>query len=86
MRKFTKAIVIILALGIIRIISRTEIEKGICLNKYGDGQLYNGEPFYNYISYSGTDAKPGDEVITIDVLNPLNNYCDDIIFRYDIVK
>lgn len=64
-------------------IFRTEVHKGVCLNDQGDGKLYNGEPYYNYISYARTDAKKGDEVITVCILNPLNTYCDDIIVRYD---
>lgn len=64
---------------------RTEVNYGVCLNESGDGKLYNGEPYYNYISYRGTGAHTGDKVITLDILNPLNNYCDDIIYRTDFV-
>ena len=64
-------------------IFRTEIDRGVCLNENGDGKLYNGEPYYNYISYSCTDAKAGDEVISLFILNPLNTYCDDYIYRND---
>lgn len=73
------------AIAIFRIFARTEICKGICLDDYGNGKVYNGEPYYNYINYERTTAKAGDEVLTIDLLNPLNNACDDIVFRYDIV-
>ena len=66
-------------------IFRTEVDKGVCLNAQGDGKLYNGEPYYNYISYARTDAQEGDEVITICILNPFNTYCDDIIYRTDFV-
>jgi len=62
---------------------RTELDKGVCLNNQGDGKLYNGEPYYNYISYASTDAKAGDKVLTVFILNPLNNYCDDYIYRHD---
>lgn len=72
---------IFLAIG--RLISRSEIDKGICLDDDGNGQLFNGEPYYNYISYEYTDAKPGNELITYDLLNPFNNYCDDIVIRID---
>ena len=77
-----KKIAIILGLVLIRIATRSEIDKGICLNESGDGQIYT-ESEYNYISYLGTDAKSGDELITYDLLNPFNNYCDDILIRID---
>ncbi len=63
---------------------RTEIDLGLCLNNDGDGKLYNGEPFYNYIHYP-EKVNAGDLVLTVDLLNPLNNYCDDIVFRTDFV-
>lgn len=62
---------------------RTEYNKGICLNEDQDGWLDNGESYYNYISYRCTNARPGDKVFTILVLNPLNTYCDDYIYRHD---
>lgn len=73
------------AISFFRIFARTEICKGICLDEYGNGKVYNGDDYYNYINYERTTANAGDEVITIDILNPLNNACDDIIYRYDIV-
>lgn len=66
-------------------IFRMEIMTGTCLNEQGDGKLNNGEPYYNYISYRSTDAKPGDKVLTIDILNPFNTYFDDIIYRADFI-
>lgn len=81
---------IFMALGIFTIalvsytaLFRTEYEIGYCLNEQGDGWLDNGEPYYNYISYRSTDAHTGDKVYTMLVLNPFNNYCDDIIYRHD---
>lgn len=85
MKKTIKLIIALLAVAIIRIGTRTEVCKGICLDDYGNGKVYNGDDYYNYISYEHTTANAGDEVLTIDILNPLNNACDDIIFRYDIV-
>ena len=76
-------IVILLAFIAYTAIFRTEYEKGICLNEEQDGKLDNGEPYYNYISYKSTDAKPGDKVFTVLILNPLNTYCDDYIYRHD---
>ena len=81
-----KAIIaILLAFIAYTAIFRTEYDKGICLNAQGDGKLYNGEPYYNYISYARTNAQPNDEVITVCILNPTNTYCDDIIYRHDWV-
>jgi len=62
---------------------RTEINVGRVLNENGDGKLYNGESYYNYIAYPD-EYHTDDIILTIDVLNPANNYCDDIIFRYDL--
>ena len=78
-------IVILLAFIAYTAIFRTEIMTGVCLNEQGDGRLNNGEPYYNYISYARTDAKPGDKVLTIDILNPFNTYFDDIIYRADFI-
>lgn len=79
-----KAIIIaLLAFIAYTAIFRTEYDKGVCLNEEQDGKLYNGDPYYNYISYRSTDAKTGDKVFTILVLNPFNTYCDDYIYRHD---
>lgn len=81
--KKAKIILVAVLIMVFRLIARSEIDKGICLNDNGDGKLYNGEPYYNYISYKYTDANPGDELITYDLLNPFNNECDDYLFRID---
>ena len=61
---------------------RTDVDFGRVLNEDGDGKLYNGEAYYNYIAYP--DRYHTDDIImTICVLNPLNNECDDIIYRTD---
>ena len=79
-----KAIITILLAAIAyTAIFRTEYDTGVCLNEEQDGMLYNGEPYYNYISYRSTEAVPGDKVFTVLVLNPFNNYCDDYIYRHD---
>ena len=83
-KAITIIIILIMAAAVVRIASRTEIEKGICLDESGNGFLFNNDPVYNYISYASTNAEPGDHLITIDILNPFNNECDDIILRYDI--
>ena len=61
---------------------RTDVDFGRVLNEDGDGKLYNGESYYNYIAYP--DQYHTDDIImTICILNPLNNECDDIIYRTD---
>lgn len=64
---------------------KVEIMTGTCLNTQGDGRINTTDPYYNYISYASTDARPGDKVLTVDILNPLNNYPDDIIYRTDFI-
>ena len=83
MKKTTKILLALTIISIARLLCRSDIDKGICLNASGDGKLYNGEPVYNYINYRYTDAREGDELITYELLNPLNNYCDDIVLRID---
>lgn len=77
-----KIIAALIILALIRLINRSEIDKGICLDDDGNGRICT-ESEYNYISYKYTDAKPGNELITYDLLNPFNNYCDDIVIRID---
>ena len=62
---------------------RTDIDVGRVLNNNGDGKLYNGEAYYNYIAYPDRYSKD-DVILTICFLNPLNNECDDILTRTDI--
>jgi hypothetical protein len=62
---------------------RTEIDFGRVLNNDGDGKLYNGESYYNYIAYP-EQYKENDIVMTVCLLNPLNNAEDDIIIRHDV--
>lgn len=63
---------------------RTDVDFGRCMNENGDGKLYNGEPFYNYIRYH-EGIHENDIVMTVCFLNPFNNEYDDIIYRYDKV-
>jgi hypothetical protein len=49
-----------------------------------NGELFNGDPEYNYISYRGVrNAKVNDIFITYFVYNPFNNIEDDILLRFD---
>lgn len=63
-------------------IYRTDIDFGRVLNEAGDGKLYNGESYYNYIAYP-EEYHTNDIIMTVCLLNPLNTYCDDIIYRTD---
>ena len=72
----------LLAISTLWMNHRTDIDFGRVLNEDGDGKLYNGESYYNYIWYP--DQYHTDDIImTICILNPLNNECDDIIYRTD---
>lgn len=62
---------------------RTEIDFGRVLNNNGDGKLYNGESYYNYIAYPDC-YKQNDIIMTFELLNPLNTACDDVIIRHDV--
>jgi hypothetical protein len=85
-RKAAKAVTILALIAIAyTAIFRTEYDKGICLNNEQDGMIYNADPYYNYISYRSTDARPGDEVFTVLILNPTNLACDDYIYRHDAI-
>ena len=59
-----------------------EIDFGRCLNDAGDGKLYNGEPFYNYISYQNTTAQQDDIVMTL-VINDFKY--KECMWRGDVV-
>lgn len=80
-----KAIVAVILLAVFYLAFRTDCDFGRCLDASGNGKLYNGEEFYNYISYSGTGAEENDIVFTVCFLNPLNLANDDIIYRADLV-
>lgn len=67
------------------ILLNTELDYGVCLNSQGDGKLYNGEPYYNYICYASTDAQAGDKVLTVFFKNPTNLAPDDYIYRHDFI-
>lgn len=79
---------IIIICGVIALLTawighRTEIDFGRVTNNQGDGKLYNGEPYYNYCYYDTARFHENDIVLTVCILNPLNNYCDDIVIRLD---
>ena len=76
-------IILLLTFTAYTAIFRTEYDKGVCLNAEQDGMIYNADPYYNYISYRSTNAQTGDKVFTVLILNPLNTYCDDYIYRHD---
>lgn len=57
---------------------------GFCLDYQGNGVVFNGDSYYNYISYRGIATK-GDLVVTWLVYDWRNNYVDDIYYRYDYI-
>ena len=81
--KTIRRIYIIITAALILI--NTELDFGVCLNNQGDGKLYNGDPYYNYICYASTEAQAGDKVFTVFFKNPTNLACDDYIYRHDII-
>ena len=83
MRKYI-IIAALLILSSAWIFHRSEFDVGRVLNNQGDGKLYNGEPYYNYIHYDVERFSENDIVFTYNLLNPFNTYCDDILFRYDV--
>lgn len=82
-----KAIVFSLIALIALVRFRPVLSIGTCLNSSGDGHIDAStegiqEP-YTYISYRGGIAKEGERVVTLDIFNPFNNYCDDTILVAD---
>ena len=73
----------LLAISTLWTAHRIDFDIGRVLNSDGDGKLYNGEPYYNYIWYP-TYYNENDIILTISFMNPLNNECDDMITRMDI--
>ena len=62
------------------------VDVGICQDDAGNGKViaaagYDYDPNYSYISYSGTDARPGDMVLTVCYIRP--GTVDDILQRVD---
>jgi hypothetical protein len=80
-----KVILTIILLAVFYLAFRTDCDFGRCLDNAGNGKLYNGEEFYNYISYRGTGADENDIVFTVCILNPFDTSPDDIICRFDWV-
>ena len=58
-----------------------EVVEGTVLDSNGNG----GRSDY-YIKYDTEQFSKGDEVISLFVYNPANNYADDILHRVDIKK
>ena len=65
-----------IALGILFV----DVEFGRVLNSDGDGKLYNGEPYYNYISYRCVDNVSENDIVLTVSINDIN---DDCMYRFD---
>ncbi len=59
-----------------------QIEFGRCTSAEKDGKLYNGEPFYNYISYGCIDNVSENDIVMTISINDVNNDCME---RFDFV-
>jgi hypothetical protein len=81
-----KRIILLAVLAIaLLLVWKVDIDLGRCLDDSGNGKLYNGEEFCNYISYRDTGAEENDIVFTVCILNPFDTSPDDIICRFDWV-
>lgn len=81
MRRTYKAILAtIIITSILFITGFFQLEFGRCMNAQGDGKVYNGEPFYNYISYRDI-ANENDIVMTFSI----NNFYGECAWRADFV-
>lgn len=88
--KLKNIMIIILLVLLVFSRFRPTIDFGLCYNNNGDGVLLNRndlmpiDEYYNYIGYDNNLM--GKYIYTLCIYNPLNNYCDDIILRYDYVS
>ena len=63
-----------------------DISIGRCVDSLGNGKEYNGEAYYNYISYKGCeDVKENDIIITGFILNRYGE-CEYRIFDKVILQ
>lgn len=83
MKKIAIIIITFLLLGWLGY--RSDIDVGRCIDYSGNGKIYNGEPYYNYIKYDEYKVSKNDIVLTVCILNPFNLYVDDIVFRFDAI-
>lgn len=60
-----------------------QVDFGRCTNsETKDGKLYNGESFYNYISYRCVNSVSENDIVMTISINDVNNEC---IERFDTV-
>ena len=57
-----------------------DVEFGRVINSNGDGKLYNGESYYNYISYKCVDNVSENDIIMTISINDINGDCT---YRFD---
>ena len=62
-----------------------EVTVGRCTNDLGDGKVYNGEPYYNYIRYNENKVHENDIVITGFILNEYGE-CEVRLFDAVVCK
>ena len=74
---------IILTIIILFGVEFLQVEFGRCTNsETKDGKLYNGESFYNYISYKCVNSVSENDIVMTISINDVNNEC---IERFDTV-
>lgn len=62
-----------------------DITVGRCVNNFGDGKEYNGEPYYNYIHYDSEIIHTDDIVVTGFILNEYGE-CEVRLFDVVVLK
>jgi len=62
-----------------------DVSVGRCVNDFGDGKEYNGEPYYNYIYYDSETIHENDIVVTGFILNEYGE-CEYRVFDKIILK
>lgn len=62
-----------------------DVAVGRCTNDLGDGKVYNGEPYYNYIRYNENKVHENDIVITGFILNKYGE-CEVRLFDAVVCK
>lgn len=73
---------IILTIVILFGVGFLQVDFGRCTNAEKDGKLYNGELFYNYISYKCVESVSENDIVMTISINDIDNEC---IERFDTV-
>lgn len=65
-----------------------EVTLSKVIGKEAGGHIYGWDSHGAYIGfgYDAEEYSEGTNVLSVMVWNPLNNYCDDIVERFDLLK